>query len=281
MNLEKTLADASRHGRFWRPIETPRIQPWQWPNLLALDAALIAVAWQVALADTLGLALPMAACVVLALSVWLTYMADRLFDVARRPAGRLLSARHSFAKRHARVLWRIWAGVLVLDLAIAFVGLRAVGLQKGFLLLLLCLIYTALNQKLSRRFFPKEAFVALIYTGGVVVFQQAPIPTAFAWFFALLCLFNCLIIGVKEKSIDAKMQVHSIAPVVAERWLGAGAFFLHLLVILVAPPGAIAMSTGFLALGVLHILRSRIKVESFRVLADMSLLMPPVVWLLV
>ena len=119
-----------------------------------------------------------------------------------------------------------------------------------------------------------------IYTGGVVVFQQAPIPTAFAWFFALLCFFNCLIIGVKEKNIDAKMQVHSIAPVVAGRWLGAGALFLHLLVLVVAPPGALAMSAGFLALGLLHILRRRTKVETFRVLADMSLLVPPVAWLL-
>lgn len=259
----------------------PPIQHWQWPNLLALDAALIAVAWQVALANAMGLALPMAACVVLALSVWLTYLADRLLDVAQRPADQLLSTRHAFAKRHTRMLWRIWTAVLTLNVMTAFFSLRAVGLQKGFLLLLLCLIYTALNQRLSRRFFPKEAFVALIYTGGVVVFQQAPIPTTFAWFFALLCFFNCLIIGVKEKSIDAKMQVHSIAPVVAERWLGVGALFLHLLVILVAPPTAIAMSAGFLALGLLHILRSRIKVESFRVLADMSLLVPPVVWLLV
>ena len=258
-----------------------KIQHWQWPNVLAVDAALIAVVWQVALADALGAPLPMAACTVLALSIWLTYMADRLFDVAKRPPERLLSTRHAFAKRHARWLWPIWAGILVVDISIAFVGLRPEGLQKGSLLLLLCLIYTALNQKLSRHFFPKEAFVALIYTGGVVVFQQAPIPTAFAWFFALLCFFNCLTIGVKEKKIDAKMQVRSIAPVVAERWLGAGALGLHLIVILVAPLGAIAMSTGFLALGLIYILRNRIKVESFRILADMSLLVPPMVWLLV
>lgn len=270
----------SRYDRLSNAIKPPKIQSWQWPNLLALDAALIAVAWQVVLAKGLGLTLPMAACIVLALSVWLTYLADRLFDVARRPMGQLLSVRHTFAKRHARGLWRIWAAILVVDVGIAWVGLPAVALQKGILLLLLCLIYTALNQKLSRRFFPKEAFVALIYTGGVVVFQQAPIPTAFAWFFALLCLFNCLAIGVKETSIDARMQVHSIAPLVAERWLGAGALFLHLLVILVAPPGAVAMSAGFLTLGLLHIWRKRILVETFRVLADMSLLVPPVVWLL-
>lgn len=258
----------------------PKIQSWQWPNLLALDAALIAVAWQLALAQALGLALPMATCIVLALSVWLTYLADRLFDVAHRPQGQLLSARHVFAKRHRHGLWRTWAIVLVLDVVIAWTSLPAVALQKGTLLLLLCLIYTALNQKLSHRFFPKEAFVALIYTGGVLIFQQASIPTAFTSFFGLLCLFNCLAIGVKEKSIDARMQINSIATLIAERWLGAGALFLHLLVILIAPPGAVAMSAGFLILGLLYIWRSRIHVESFRVLVDMSLLVPPMVWLL-
>lgn len=261
--------------------EKTKIQPWQWPNLLAIDAALIAMVWQVGLADALGLPLSMSARVVLALSVWLTYLADRLFDVARRPATLLLSARHAFAKRHTPTLWRVWSGVLALNLTIALLSLRMESLLKGALLLSLCLAYTVLNQRLSRRFFPKEAFVALIFTGGVVVFQQAAVPLDFALFFALLCLLNCLIIGAREKVIDARMEVHSIAPIVAEHWLGLSALVLHWLVIIVAPVGAVAMSAGFLALGVLHIFRSRIRVETFRVLADMSLLLPPVIWLLV
>ena len=238
------------------------------------------MAWQVSLATVLGAPLPWVACAVLAISVWLTYMADRLFDVAQRPSAHLLSARHAFAKRHAHLLWRIWAGALGLAILLALFGLSSTDLKKGLLLLALCLLYTALNQQYSRRFFPKEAFVALIYTGGVVVFQGATIPLGFALFFSLLCLTNCLIIGVKEKAIDAKMHVHSIAPIVAEHWLGPAALILHLLAILTAPTGAVALSAGFLALGLLHLFRRRFEVESFRVLADMCLLLPPVVWLL-
>jgi hypothetical protein len=265
-----------------RPSQTAptSVRLWQWPNLLGIDAALIAATWQLALADARGQLLPVAACGVLALSVWLTYMADRLFDVACRPAEQLLSARHSFAKRQARRLWPIWGGVLASNLMLALLGLSLDSLKKGAWLLAFCIGYTLLNQLLSRRFFPKELCVALIFTGGVVVFQDRPYPWDFALFFALLCLLNCLIIGAKEKIIDTTMQVHSIAQFVAERWLGGAALGLHLLVILVAPPGAVAMSSSFLILGLLHLLRGRLKVEKFRVLADTCLFIPPILWLL-
>ena len=67
------------------------IRLWQWPNLLAVDAALIALAWQAAFAAALGNEVSAAAQIVLGLSVWLTYMADRLFDVAKRPLQQLHS----------------------------------------------------------------------------------------------------------------------------------------------------------------------------------------------
>lgn len=84
------------------------IRLWQWPNLLALDAALIALAWQAAFAAALGNEVSAAAQIVLGLSVWLTYMADRLFDVAKRPLQQLHSTRHQFAKQHRKTLWRCW-----------------------------------------------------------------------------------------------------------------------------------------------------------------------------
>ena len=78
----------------------PPIKLWQWPNALALDAALIALLWLTALAGALRVELSAAAYAVLGLSVWLTYMADRLYDVTPREANALLSVRHRFAKRH-------------------------------------------------------------------------------------------------------------------------------------------------------------------------------------
>ena len=259
---------------------TRKIHFYQWPNLIALDAALIAVAWQVTLARALEVSLAAPAYIVLGLSVWLTYMADRLFDVASRSEDSLRSLRHQFTKRYKGTLWRIWWSVLMVNLVFA-TQLSATQLKRGLVLLAFCLLYTWLNQRLSRRFFPKEIFVAFIYSGGVVLFLPTAASTSFFVFFALLCLLNCLIIGAKEKAIDAQMQVHSIAPIIAERWLALSALSLHLLVILVAPTGAIAMSVSFLALGVLHLLRRRLSAESFRILADTALLLPPCVGLMV
>jgi hypothetical protein len=258
-----------------------KIHLWQWPNVLAIDAALIAVAWQLALAGALDAPVAGPTVIVLALSVWLTYLADRLFDVGRRPTHRLHSLRHAFAKRNQRRLWRIWGLILISNIILALTTLSPEELKKGGLLLLVCLGYTALNQKLSRQFFPKEICVALIYTGGVLVFQAATPPLSFAFFFALVCLSSCLIIGAKEKAIDIEMQVHSLAPIVAERWLGRCLLALHITAILFAPIGALALSLSFLGLGLLQILRPRISIEGFRALADAWLLIPPLVWMVV
>lgn len=248
------------------------IHSWQWPNLLAFDAALVAMLWQAALAMALGVSLAWPAYLVLGLSVWLTYVADRLFDVASQPEAALLSLRHRFSKRHARALWRIWFGVLAIDLLLA-TQLSGEQLEQGLLLLIFCLLYTWLNQKLSRRFFPKELCVALIYAGGIVVFIPTAVPFKFVACFAWLCLLNCLIIGAKEKSIDAELRVHSIAPLLAERWLGALAIVSLLAMFCLEGRlnGPLALCFGLL--GGLHLVRSKISIENFRVLADAALVL--------
>jgi hypothetical protein len=256
-----------------------RIRIWQWPNLLALDAALIALVWQAAFAAALGLQVSAVARLVLGLSVWLTYMADRLFDVAKRPATQLYSARHRFAKKHFRRLWGIWVGVLIADLITALSLLEATQLRNGSVLLALCLLYTALNQLLSRRFFPKEICVAVIYAGGVVVFLSLPFPWLAAGTLALLCLINCLMIGTKEQRIDAAMQVRSMTQLSS-----------HLIVLLFAATAlplwslhsqlALAHGLSLAALLIIQVLQQRIPVETFRVLTDSALLIGPAAALL-
>ena len=205
--LELRFGWLRAHGR-----EMPPIRIWQWPNLLAVDAALVALLWQAAFAAALGHEVSVAAQIVLGVSVWLTYMADRLFDVAKRPLQQLHSTRHRFAKQHFRALWGVWCGALVTNIALALTELSIRELRNGAVLLALCLLYTALNQTLSRRFFPKEICVAIIFAGGVIVFL---LPNAGIWLsagsFALLCLINCLMIGAKEQQVDAALQVRSMA----------------------------------------------------------------------
>lgn len=256
-------------------VRQTTIRLWQWPNVLALDAALIAVLWQAALALAMGLALPLAAYLVLGLSVWLSYTADRLLDVARRDASALLSVRHRFAKRATDRLWGIWAVALVINLVVA-TQLSSQQLKQGGLLLLLCLLYTALNQRYSKRFFPKEPCVAIIYAGGVMVFLPELPPLTFVVLFAYLCLLNCLMIGAKETSVDAQLRIHSVASGIRRTylsplsWLGAvSAFFMD-------TPLSIALLLSFVLLGLLNALHQRLTIEVYRVLADGLLLLGPV-----
>lgn len=251
------------------------IRLWQWPNLLALDAALIAVIWQAAFAATLGLKVSVAAHNVLGLSVWLTYMADRLFDVARRPLEQLHSTRHRFAKQHRKTLWRIWWCVLTSNIALAFTGLSIHELVNGAVLLALCLLYTALNQALSRKFFPKEICVAIIFAGGVIVFL---LPNAALWVpasaLALLCLINCLMIGAKEQQVDATLQVRSLSRlptlfiIALEISCALSLCWLNQAWLL-----KIGLSLGTLL--IIHAYRKRLCVETFRVLTDSALLIGP------
>ena len=251
------------------------IRLWQWPNVLALDAALIAVLWQAALASAMGLPVSTFAHLVLGLSVWLSYTADRLFDVGRREPGSLLSLRHRFAKRQRIRLWRVWLAILIGNL-LAATQLSGTQLKHGGVLLLLCLLYTCLNQRFSKSFFPKELCVALLYAAGIVVFIPGSPPISFTILFAYLCLLNCLMIGTKETSVDAHLRVHSMANGVhgAYRspliWIGAAVVFL------VETPLQGALVVSFVLLGSVHLLRKQLALEAFRVLADGVLLIAPI-----
>jgi hypothetical protein len=258
----------------------PHPKIWQWPNVLALDAALIAPLWLFALECAHRVEIGWAAHVVLGFSVWLTYVADRLYDVRSRDASALLSLRHRFSKRYASQLWYVWFTVLGLDLLLA-TQLTCVQLKNGALLLAICLVYTWLNQKLSRRFFPKEVCVALIYAGGVSIFLPKLAPLGFVEAFAFLCLMNCLIIGAKEKHIDSKMRVHSVATLVAERWLTPLALIGAGLVIWGGGELWQELTVSFLLLGLLHRYRARIEIEVFRVLVDAALLVGAAVYFLI
>ena len=253
-----------------------RIRLWQWPNLFALDAVLIALLWQAVFAQAFGAPLHSSAQIVLGLSVWLTYMADRLFDVAKRSPANLHSTRHRFAKQHPNWLWKLWGGTLILNILVAFSCLSPNQLRNGAILLCLCLAYTALNQTLSRKFFPKELCVAIIYTGGVIVFS---LPNADIWpaatAFGLLCLINCLIIGTKEQRVDAALQVRSLNQLPKSSLVTVEACCaLSLLVLSPAERMPIALSLTVLI--ILHATIKRYSTEAFRVLADGALLIGPI-----
>src|SRR5882672_1355233 len=96
---------------------------WLWPNLLSLDAPVIAVLWQSFLAQRYALPLRSPGRVALFLTVWGIYIADRLLDV-RHPAVTAESARHRFYRRHRTLAIALLGVLFAIDLAIAALWLR-------------------------------------------------------------------------------------------------------------------------------------------------------------
>lgn len=250
-------------------------------NWLSIDAALIAVVWLYCLESTWSLPAKWSSFSVLGMSIWLTYMADRLYDVHSREPQSLLSGRHQFAQRHASSLWTIWWGVLITNVLVAFTFLPIPVILRGGYLLSICLLYTGANQLISKKFFPKELFVALIYTAGIFIFIEPPYPIKVPLLIALLCLLNCLSIGYKEKAIDNALGVRSLAQWFEPKLAYAGFLFAALLSLwhLSAVSAAVAFSVTSLC--ILYTQRDRIHIERYRILADLALLPGPVVilWL--
>src|SRR4051812_25331299 len=102
------------------PVRTPA---WLWLNLLSLDAPIVALVWQDLAARSFGHPLRPAARIVLGLTVWAVYLADRLLDV-RAPGAGQNTARHHFYRRHPTKLSVLLAVVLTVDAFTALVELR-------------------------------------------------------------------------------------------------------------------------------------------------------------
>ena len=82
----------------------PRKPLWLLPNLLSLDAPLVAVAWLYVFAQTWRLGyLPWESYLVLGLATWAIYIADRLLDLSILGANSpKLSIRHRFHQQHRK-----------------------------------------------------------------------------------------------------------------------------------------------------------------------------------
>ena len=173
---------------------------WLWPNLLSLDAPLIAVLWQSFLAQRFIVPLRPTARIALFLTVWAIYIADRLLDV-RHPAVTAESERHRFYRRHRASAGYLLVGLLAATLAIIVLRLRPAVLRNGLVPLAAVVFYlAALNFGGARRQIAKELVVAFVFTTGTFLVAWTNDPAspltllAPAAAFFLLCLANLVAI---------------------------------------------------------------------------------------
>lgn len=151
----------------------PKPRWWQWAHVLSLEAPIVAVAWQLGLAEMHGIQLLPAVVAALAVTVWWIYAADRTLDALRARSTDLLDVRHQFYHRHRK----LWFGLLlplgggvIVWLALGFIpeGLLWQGLTLGLLALLYLAAYSARGLRWSHALLLTLAgFGALILIGNL------------------------------------------------------------------------------------------------------------------
>jgi hypothetical protein len=262
-----------------------RVALWLWPNVLNLDAPLVAVLWQFLLAGSTMVRLNPYEPWALGLAVWLIYIADHLIDTARPASGEWEPPRKTFFRRHWRKGFAL--GVAV-GLALALCGsrlLRTSTMRGGLQLSFAVVGYFILTHLMPARWrirWPREVLVALLFTLGTFGavwlgngrnFAPLAVPAAI---FMLLCWMNCSLIETWEWEADGCGILP--APDGAARWAtkhaGVVAGVIAWLALWGPSPFALAGVMSGAALWVLAMMRRRIAVGLVSPVADLALCSP-------
>ena len=269
-------------------VRPPKVALWEWPNVLSLDAPLVAALWQRLFAQVFGAALGWPYALLLYAAVWLIYSADRWLDGRALGAG-ARTQRHRFYARYEQVILWCWlsvgaatlvAGLFLLTWAQIWSGAAVGGLLLGYLLR---------RHRGDRRAHPKELQIAVIFALGVVFLPllsgTVSVSLLFCGgLFGALVFLNCAFIARWEGELDLETAPFTVrAP-----WLAAHLGQLTLTFALVC--GVVGMFSGAsrsllaaLALSALLLyslehLSSGLSPAARRVLADAALL-TPLLWL--
>ncbi|MFO0825926.1 MAG: hypothetical protein U0792_22875 [Gemmataceae bacterium] len=242
---------------------------WLWPNVLALDAPVVAVIWQRFLGDTFGVSVPVPASVVLGLVVWGIYLVDRRLDGEHAATNQ---PRHQFAKQRASLVTLLavfaFLTAIVLAVTLPFAYLTAGGivaiLVAGYFALV-HLVKAPLNGG-------KELLVGMLFAAGVAIPLLASGVQARAWLLALVgfglaCWLNCRLIERWETGSAQELFIESI--------LG---MFVVVCGAMSQRPITLALGATAVLLLLLHVLHRRIGSDAARVLADVALLTPILAW---
>lgn len=131
---------------------------------LSLDAVIVAVLWGIAMGMR-----DLAELVVLALATWLTYVADRLRDVASS-RGVLMTDRHVYYRDHYKGFVVLWICGFVGVIVLAALSLPLWKIGWGLVLVGLILFYLWALRQIERpdsRLLFKRTAVPLVFAAGV------------------------------------------------------------------------------------------------------------------
>ncbi|HSP43396.1 MAG TPA: hypothetical protein VLO11_11035 [Luteolibacter sp.] len=272
---------------------------WLFPNLLGLDAPLVAVAWLYVFAQTWRLGYhPWEAYASLGLVVWVVYAFDRLLDASLMGEGNAaMEVRHRFHWRHRK--WFRLALMVAVPLTLALVVMRMpMALYKhlipggvlvaGFFGLAMITSQEPERVSLTKNIIGGTAFAfgtAIVahvyrYEFGLndMVFSREFVC------FAVLCIMNISAIGLWEhaaRSPDREIAASDELSLTLPLILLATAALAYAVMEseLSTRPFYYAILTGAGLLYVLNRSRAHFGIDALRVLADVAMLIPVLVFI--
>lgn len=281
----------------------PRVVPavhrkplWLYPNLLSLDAPLVAVAWLHVFARTWRQYLPWQFYASLGLAVWAIYAADRLLDVSLRgDADPRHEARHEFHRRHRKAFVIALVVAVVLTTAMVVATMPTTIYYHILLGGVLVAGFFGLSMLSSQS--PDEVpHLKNILAGATFAFGTAMCAHIYRGYgiydlvtsreflsFAILCVLNVSAIDLWEhasRSADIEIKASDeLALTLPLTLLGGAALgFAVMDGNQSVRPFYYAILTGAALLYALNRSRSRFSIEALRALADVALLVPVLVF---
>lgn len=168
-------------------MNVPLKQFWLWPNLLGLDAPIIALVWQTFLAQCFSIPLRLSARCALALTVWIIYLTDRLLDTHTSHLHE--ASRHRFHREWKRPLIILLVILLILDMGIAVFWLRPAVFHNGLFALAGVIAYFGFLHFRGVAL-PKELLVAGLFTTGVFLTGLTNTESRYQLIFPALAFFT-------------------------------------------------------------------------------------------
>lgn len=181
-------------------MEKSRPPLWLLPNLLSVDAPLVALAWMWMLARALRVEyIPSTSWWVLPLAIWCVYVLDRLIDSWTFPGVRDASARHRFHWRWRWVLLTLSVAAAALCMYEALYVLPRSVFSAGLVLMVLCGVYFALA-----RFRSSDVPYVKNFLAGMIFAMGVGIPVNAANASLLVADFNDVIYAYRNTGmVDA------------------------------------------------------------------------------
>lgn len=269
---------------------------WLWPNLLSLDAPLVAVVWQILFARCFDIKITPASSIALALAVWLIYVADRVADGLRyRPGQSIETPRHRFYRVN-----RAWIApwFALAAAAVGWLSLTSLGsaLMLNYVILSVAtagyfgIVHAA--SEAARRYWPKELAVSILFAAGTCMAAFTALGEHRLHLLAPFLLFAA-VIWINTAGIECWEQAPARAArlrmdpkitgflgfhLIEAALLLAAAAILALLLAgsAFAPQGALyaAIASSAITLAVLDAMCDRLQRDVLRVLADVAMLTP-------